>query len=342
MRLIQCNTINDVESGKYSHRYPHGIQMKYAYEDLNSDQFETLIVFLCQHLLGISVQGFSRGPDGGRDAKFVGTAELHPSKASPWIGTIIIQAKHTNGYNRHFSEADFSGGVNSIVGKEIQRIKKLRHSKQLDHYMLFANRRLAGNAESDIRAQISRECGIPESSIYLCGIEQLEIFLKTFPEVALKANLDPVDSPLIVSSDDLAVVVQALAKYRTALSAVIDTPPVPRIPYERKNELNNMTEAYAKEQRRRYLKDTSQIRIFLAAPENIDLQRLYESVTEEFQLKITSKRKDHQSFDCVMEYLVELLFSRDPILCQLAHKRLTRAVLFYMYWNCDIGELDDA
>mgnify|MGYP000860212434 FL=1 len=103
-----------------------------------------------------------------------------------------------------------------------------------------------------------------------------------------------------------------------------------------------MTEAYAKEQRRRYLKDTSQIRTFLAAPENIDLQRLYESVTEEFQLKITSKRKDHQSFDCVMEYLVELLFSRDPILCQLAHKRLTRAVLFYMYWNCDIGELDDA
>ena len=138
------------------------------------------------------------------------------------------------------------------------------------------------------------------------------------------------------------MVVQALAKYRTALSAVIDTPPVPRIPYERKNELNNMTEAYAKEQRRRYLKDTSQIRTFLAAPENIDLQRLYESVTEEFQLKITSKRKDHQSFDCVMEYLVELLFSRDPILCQLAHKRLTRAILFYMYWNCDIGELDDA
>lgn len=176
MRLIQCDTINDVESGKYSHRYPHGIQMKYAYEDLNSDQFETLIVFLCQHLLGISVQGFSRGPDGGRDAKFVGTAELHPSKASPWIGTIIIQAKHTNGYNRHFSEADFSGGVNSIVGKEIQRIKKLLHSKQLDHYMLFANRRLAGNAESDIRAQISKECGIPEGSITYAALSNWKYF----------------------------------------------------------------------------------------------------------------------------------------------------------------------
>ena len=34
---------------------------------------------------------------------------------------------------------------------------------------------------------------------------------------------------------------------------------------------------------------------------------------------------------------MDLLFNRDPVLRQHAHKRLTRAVLFYMYWNCDIG-----
>jgi hypothetical protein len=72
--------------------------MKYAYENLGDEQFETLIVFLCQNILGIGVQGFSKGKDGGRDAKFVGTAELHPSKAAPWNGIIIIQSKHTNGY----------------------------------------------------------------------------------------------------------------------------------------------------------------------------------------------------------------------------------------------------
>ena len=53
--------------------------MKYAYEDLSDAQFERLIVLLCQRLLGIAVQGFAAGPDGGRDAKFVGTAELHRS-----------------------------------------------------------------------------------------------------------------------------------------------------------------------------------------------------------------------------------------------------------------------
>ena len=91
-----------------------------------------------------------------------------------------------------------------MLGKEIPRITKLRENEQLDHYMLFANRRLAGNAESEIRTFISTQCGIPASSIYLCGLEQLEVWLKNFPGVPRLAGLDPVDSPLIVSPDDLA------------------------------------------------------------------------------------------------------------------------------------------
>ena len=318
--------------------------MKYAYEDLSDDQFEILIVLLCQHLLGISVQGFAKGPDGGRDAKFVGTAELHPSKAAPWAGTTIIQAKHTNGYNRNFSESDFfsTTAANTVLAKEIPRIKKLREGKQLDHYMLFANRRLAGNAESEIREYIAAQCGIPASSIYLCGLEQLEVWLKTFPDVAGKADLDPVDSPLIVSPDDLAEVVQALARQKDSVSALLDDPPTGRVTHEQKNVLNNMSADYAKAQRKKYLKETAQIRAFLAAPENLELLRRYESAVDEFQLKIIARRKDYQTFDRVMEYLVDLLFNRDAVLRQHAHKRLTRAVLFYMYWNCDIGEVGDA
>lgn len=318
--------------------------MKFAYEDLSDDQFEKLVVFLCQRLLGISVQGFAKGPDGGRDAKFVGTAELHPSKAAPWVGTTIVQAKHTNGYNRNFSESDFfsTTAQNTVLGKEIPRIKKLREGKQLDYYMLFANRRLAGNAQSEICEYLAAQCGIPSSSIYLCGLEQLEVWLKTFPDVAGKADLDPVDSPLIVSPDDLAEVVQALARQKDGVSALLDDPPTTRVTYEQKNVLNNMSAEYAKAQRRKYLKETAQIRAFLAAPENLELLHVYESVVDEFELKIIAKRKDYQTFDDVMEYLVDLLFNRDPVLRQHAHKRLTRAVLFYMYWNCDIGEVDDA
>lgn len=316
--------------------------MKYAYEDLSEDQFEELVVFLCQDLLGIGVQGFSKGPDGGRDAKFVGTSQLYPSTAAPWVGTTIIQAKHTNGYNRHFSDPEFysPGTESSVLSHEVERVKKLRKAKQLDHYMIFSNRRLAGNAESEIRSYLSKECGIPESSLCLCGVEQLESWLKTFPKAAERANIDPVDCPLIVSPDDLSDVVLALAKQKKKGFPTADKPPVPRILYEDKNRINNMTVDYADMLRKRYLKETSQIQKFLAAPENHQLMQTYEDVAEEFEAKIIAKRKDYQTFDSVMNYLLDLLFSRDPVLKR--HKRLTKIMLFYMYWNCDIGSEKDA
>jgi hypothetical protein len=316
--------------------------MKYAYEDLGEDQFEHLVVLVCRHLLGMGVQGFAKGVDGGRDAKFVGVAQLLPSKAAPWNGTVIVQAKHTSGYNRSFSEGDFysSKSENTVIGKEVPRIKKLRDGKQLDHYMLFANRKLTGNAESDIRAHLATTCALPVSSLMLCGLEQLESWLKEFPDVPGKANLDPIDSPLIVSPDELSEVVQALAGHMDEAATTLDAPPTPRTSYEIKNEVNGMSAEYARGLRRLYLKETAQVKAFLAAPENEDLLRMYESVVEEFQLKIIAKRKDYQSFDAVMNYLVDLLFARDPLL--RANKRLTRVMLFYMYWNCDIGEGDDA
>lgn len=320
--------------------------MRFAYEDLRPAQFENLVIFVCQRLFGVSVQGFSDGVDGGRDGKFSGTAELWPSTRAPWVGTTIIQSKHVNGYNRHFSETDFYNPYekkpNSVLGKEIPRIKKLRENKHLDHYILFANRRLAGGAESKIVKYLSDQCDIPESSLYLCGVEQLEILLTNYPDIAVKANFDPIDSPLIVSPDDLAVVIQALANNCDGIVDLINDPPVPRTPYEEKNRLNNMTPEYAKEYRRRFLKETPQIEAFLAAPENLEFLKLYESVVDEFELKIIANRKDYQTFDQVLNYLLDLLFSRDPILRQHKHKRLTRTVLFYMYWICDIGKEEDA
>ena len=249
-----------------------------------------------------------------------------------------------NGYNRLFSEGDFFNpdAKNSVLGDEIPKIKKLKAGSQLDHYMLFANRRLAGNAESEIRTYIAKETGIAESSIYLCGIEQLESWMKRFPNVPLMADLDPVDGPLIVSPDDLAEVVMAIAAQGPLIKQLVEHPPTERVSYDKKNALNNMSEAYAKELRRKYLKYTAQIDAFLAGPENADVLALYESAVDEFQLKIIARRKDYQTFDRVMEYLLDLLFNRDPSLRQRQHKPLTRVMLFYMYWNCDIGEAENA
>lgn len=318
--------------------------MKYAYEDLSPEQFETLVVLICKVLLGAGVQGFAKGRDGGRDARFVGTAELYPSQAGPWTGPVIVQAKHTNGYNKSFGETDFFNpdGKTHVIAEEVPRILALRKAGELDFYMLFSNRRLPGDADAKIRAHLSKTCELAPASIALFGLDDLDLFLKTHTQIAEQADLDPVDSPLIVSPDELAEVVTALARHKDHLDDAVDTPPVERVSYEAKNEANNLTDAYAKALLKRYLKDTAQIRAFLAAPENEEILRAYESVVEEFELAIIAKRKDHQTFDEVMEYLLGLLFGRDPILRQRPHKRLTRAVLFYMYWNCDIGREPDA
>jgi hypothetical protein len=205
--------------------------------------------------------------------------------------------------------------------------------------MLFSNRKLSAGTESSICKKIASECNIPNESICLCGLERFETWLKRFPSVPIEANLDPVDSPLIVSPDDLAKVIQALASQMNEVSKVLHDPPTPRVPYEQKNTLNNMSDDYAKTQRKKYLKETPQISSFLSVPENGELLLLYESIVDDFQLKIISKRKNYQSFDMVMEHLYDLLVDRDVDLRQ--NKKLTRAVLFYMYWNCDIGVVSD-
>jgi hypothetical protein len=320
--------------------------VKFIYEDLSPRQFEDLVILICQRLLGISVQGFAEGRDGGRDAKFIGTAELWPSTAAPWEGTTIIQAKHTNGHNRHFAETDFFNPSepkpNSAIGKEIPRIIKLRKSGELDHYALFANRRLTGGVEAKIVEHISKTCNIPKGSISLFGLERLESLLVNYPDIPAKAKLDPVDSPLIVSPNDLAEVIQALAASLDGLFDETPDPPTPRTSYEEKNRLNNMTPDYANEQRKRYLKETGQIKSFLSWPENEELLRKYESIVEEFNIKIICHRSDYQTFDQVLEYLLDLLFGRDPVLKQIKHRRLTRVMIFYMYWTCDIGKESDA
>ena len=109
-----------------------------AYHNLSDRQFEELVIELCVELLGHGVQGFVTGKDGGRDARFAGRANLIPSEAEPWNGSIVIQAKHTEMLNKSFAESDFSGdGKTSILAEEIPRIKAMIQAGELQFYMLY-------------------------------------------------------------------------------------------------------------------------------------------------------------------------------------------------------------
>jgi len=316
--------------------------MKYAYEDLGDAKFEELVLHLCYELFGFGVQGFATGPDGGRDALFIGDAEKYPSATAPWKGTTIIQAKHTLGHGKSFSENDFysANSNSSIIAKEIPRIKKLRQSGELDHYILFANRKLTAGANKKITEAISEQCDIPLESVRLIGVESIESWMKIFPKIAQNIDINPLDFPLIISPDDIAEVVEALGEHKEQIGKTPPPEPSPRVPYEKKNKINNMKPEYAEEQRKRFLKETGIVSSFLSAPENTELKSIYDEVVTELQLKLLSKKHDHHYFDEAMEHVYEVLISRDPVL--KSKKTLTRLILFYMYWTCDIGESEHA
>ena len=316
--------------------------MKFAYEDLSDKQFEDLVCALCRRLLGSGVQSFSEGPDGGRDAKFNGKARLIPSDVDPWQGKIIVQAKHTNGYNKKFSDSDFfsKDSKTNAIGEEINRISNLVLNKDLDYYILFANRNMGALINETICEHIEEKTGLPAGNILLCGHEMIEAWLKDFPEVATAENLAPIDSPLKVGPEDLADVVVQIQAALGRLQPSDDPPPTPRVPYQDKNEINSLSEEYANEFKKRFLKYTAEIERFLCEPENTAILESYNTAVEEFQLKIFAKYSSYKSFDDLLNYLFDMLFKRDVDLNR--NKRLTRAMVFYMYWICDIGKNSDA
>ena len=310
--------------------------MKYAYENLGEDQFENLVVCICKEIFGLGAQGFAKGPDGGRDAKFIGTAQFFPSTSGPWQGTTIIQAKHVNAYNKSFSDPDFFGNQKSVLGDELPKIKALRENGELDNSIFFSNRKLTATTESRLRNVIASECGLPQESIALQDVFAIEAILKKFPTIVDAAGIDPVDCPLGVSPDELAEVIDAFSAHSTTLKDVVVALPTVRVSLVDKNELNAMSKKYSAELSRRHLKDVGNVKAFLELPENDFIREKFQAAVNDFQLEIIAKRKDYQTFDNVLQALKAVLIGRDELLRR--NKRLTELLLFYMYWNCDIGK----
>jgi hypothetical protein len=81
------------------------------------------------------------------------------------------------------------------------------------------------------------------------------------------------------------------------------------------------------------------VKKFLAKPENVNVVERYQSAAEEFEEQLTLHRAKYATFDDALIRVTTVLFSRDGDLAR--RKKLTRLVIYYMYWNCDIGTKDD-
>ncbi|WP_152526906.1 ABC-three component system protein [Pseudogulbenkiania ferrooxidans] len=311
--------------------------MRISYHDLNEDQFELLVVELCVDILGQGMQGFAKGPDGGRDGRFVGVAKHWPSDKSPWSGTIIVQAKHTSALNAKFSDPDFSGESESAILKsEAPKIKVLVENSQINGYLIFSNRKLGAIKNEEMLDYINKETGLSKDRVSILGIEKLDSLLKSFPGSLNRCNLEYFSAPLQIYPDDLA---EFLLAYKNA-SAEINTSSngissnFNREKFVEKNERHGLSEEYANEIESRII-DFYKIDEFLSNPANSDLKDVYFEAVEEFNQWILRNRVSGEVFDSKLSQLIKLLLDRDSDLGR--NRRLTSTMIYYMYWSCDCG-----
>lgn len=316
----------------------------YQYFDLDDTRFENLVIAICKEILGQGVQDFSVGRDGGKDGEFNGKANLYPSQQQPWDGKVIIQAKWTSGINKHYTDSDFYSkeSKSSLLAKELIKVKSKVENGELNYYMLFANRSLTGGAKPIIINYISEKTGLNPENIAIFGNDDLDYYVSRYAYIAnmKNINLEPLNIAPTLNLNSLSEVIGHLSKVFDDKNIGKNLFPIIRTSYEKKNKLNNLTDEMAKQLKKYYMKYVFQIQDFLNDPQNDKLLNYYQNTVEEFQFNyILPAQSKLEYFDEIFNDLVKYLTNRDYILA--TNTRLTRMMVFYMYWNCDIGKSND-
>jgi hypothetical protein len=252
--------------------------MKFPLENLTDTEFEILVALICSQILGTGTIVFSDGKDGGRDAEFKGTANNFPSKSNPWIGKIIIQAKHTQRNNASCSESDFQSILKISV---IPAIKKLKQKNEIDYYLLFTNRKLSGVQHPKIEDIFDTETEIENRVI---GLEQIELWINSHPSIVKKLNLNKLLLPLNFDENDLRLIVNSFSKLdkkKRELSKIPENRDI-----ENKNKLNALSKEYFDNVIKRNLLYLEQIREFLTNPINAEYLGKYENTIDDINEEI--------------------------------------------------------
>lgn len=213
---------------------------------------------------------------------------------------------------------------------------------QIDHYMLFANRSLTGGAKPIITEFLATETGLTIDDIAVFGEDDLDYYLSRYSYIPSMSNinLEPLNHAPALDLHSLSEVIGHFSAVFDDTKTHREFLPVARTSYEQKNQLNNLRSDTAKQLERNYLRYVWQIKDFLNNPQNRNLQDFYQNAIEEFQLQyIIPKQRELEFFDDIFNELVKYLMARDYVL--RTNTRLTRMMVFYMYWNCDIGKSND-
>jgi len=312
--------------------------MDYRLENISEDDFERLVNMVCQSILGTGVIDFAKGRDGGRDGKFIGTAQSFPSSKDCWKGAFIIQAKHTSNPIASCSDNDFQNLIEKI---EIPKLKKLKSNKEIDNYLLFTNRKFSGVKGTELVNTIKREVGIV--NVEIIGKETINRYLSLNKPIRDLFDLDKYTLPFEFTDSDLKELVlkfkEEIEKTKPDLKKAIDklATDLRFIDKDSKNAINNLSKAFFEDVIKEYsLKYFSQIDEFLQNPINEELTEIYQDLAMELNSIITIKREDFYAFEEIFVYLYNYVKDRNVDLNR--KKRFISIFLHYMYFNCDIGK----
>ncbi len=312
--------------------------MDYRLENMNNSDFEQLVNTICQKILGTGVIEFSTGKDGGRDGKFIGTAQNYPSTKDSWSGKFIIQAKHTEDYAASCSDREFE----KIINVEIVKIKKLKLNEEIDNYLLFTNRKY-----SAIKGEYLIRKIINETEVSHCAIIGKEVinnqFLNSNKDIVRQYKLDLMHIPFDFSDEEIKEIILAFKEQLPLIEDDIRNE-VNKLKYDfqyidktEKNKKNKLSEEYFNEHIiKKSLMDFNKIEQFINNPINEELKNYYYDTAEELNKIISLKRENFDLFEEIFMFIYKKVCDGSTLL--KGGKRHLTTFLHYMYFICDIGK----
>lgn len=311
--------------------------MYVPFHDISDDEFEWMVFLICRHILGEGAQYYSKGKDGGIDVYFEGVAE----KLKPISGKCVVQAKHSNSPFSSCSESNFfsESGESSVIHQEVVKIKNLYDEGMLDYYLLFTNRVKSAMIENKIRKYISSYVGIPLSNVRIFAYDEIAAWHAEYEDVGNCVEFPSINRSLDCSIEEMIEIVNEFISWSQKEEAQDKSRHIPtqiqRESFKEKNKVNDIDKDESDFLLRHYFSHEANIREMLAVPSREDVRKLYEVATIEIQRKILGyMHKGHnfmeafnQIIDSLMRYNIDL--KRNKIICE--------SILFFMYFNCDIG-----
>jgi hypothetical protein len=312
---------------------------KFPYENLNNEEFENLVIRISKEIFGVGCKIFSTGRDGAKDSWFEGTANRFPSDVLPWTGKTNIQAKHTTKLNASCSDNDFYINKTSVLTKEIERLKETLQKEPFDNYVVFTNRKLSGEAHTNVIKMLRKGLDIQNADII--GREQLDIYLTDYPHIANQFGLDKFLAPLRFYEKDLQKVIIFFSEQRKNISSEAQNylTSYSIIDKEQKNELNNLSKEYFGFIKNRSLQYFEEIERFLHNPKNEIYTKMYSNTVSDLQASIILERNKFAEFERIIEHIVNILVNNNNE--KLRNLReIIRVFVHFMYFNCDIGKTE--